>query len=271
VKQSIICKILFFCLSFAALCVHGAENISLRIADATRSGDQSIKESALLYALGSSVNISVSRCSSKEAIKGVSEGNFEIAIVSIADITPENSAAFDYFFYAAEAALCIIHPQNPIKNISRQELRSIYLSERPAWRKINGDNSDIHRYSLSHRANDSGLAEYLLGVSEFAKGIARLNSNNENQLMVAADQAGIALIGFVPDKAANLRFLSVDGVTPDTKNIYSGKYPLSLRYVMLTKKDSDSEVLKNFIKYVKTQEFADRLLDNGKIPPLVTK
>lgn len=238
---------------------------AVRIADATRSGDEVLRRSALAFSLETGTPVTIDRLRADEALARLDAGKADLAVLPVGEFPPKSQLRNR--FYAAEALICCIAPENPLAKLSREELRAIFLAEKPDWRRYNGDLPTIHRYALSPRAPAAGLAEYLLGVKAFAAQITRLGSTGEVLLLLAGDPAGIALVSWRPEFPASVKRIAVDGVYPHPTAIRAGSYPLSLRYLLVAAPKL-SPAAEKLLGRLGAPDHDRGLLDAGWLPPV---
>ena len=238
---------------------------TVRIVDATRSGDEVLRRSALVFSLESGTPVAIDRADAAEALARLDSGKAELAVLPVGEFP--GSSRHRSRFYAAEAVICCVAAENPLTKLDRKQLRSIFLAENPDWRRFNGDTATIHRYALSPRADAAGFAEYLFGVKSFAERITRLGSTGEVLLMLAADPVGIALVSWRPEFPASVKRLAVDGVFPHPAAIRAGSYPLVLRYLLVARR-GNTPAAEKFIALLDSPDHDRGLLDAGWLPPV---
>jgi len=239
---------------------------TVKAVDATRAGDEVLRGAALAAALAGEAAITIERASAAEALRRLETGKCDLAVLPAEELPPAAAARFRCRFYAAEAAICCVAPENPLTTLSRKELRSILLAERPDWRRFNGDTAAIHRYALSPRSAAAGLAEHLFGVREFAAGITRLAATGEALLLLSTDPVGISVTSWRPEFPTGVKPLAVDGVPPREAAIRAGSYPLSLRYLLVAPRKS-SPAAEKFLERLDSPDHDRALLDIGWLPP----
>ena len=241
---------------------------AIRILDAAPGGGGApVRQLALLHGLEKgSVKLSVETVSPAEAMKQLEAGKADFALVTDARIP--KSFAGERRPYGALAAAVYLSVNNPAAAFTRKQLASILTAERPEWTAFNGSPTEIHRLGLKPRANGAGLAEALidLGGKEPAAGIFRVGSSRELLLLAGADSEAIAFGLLLPEIPVTVKAAAVDGVRPDPANVASGKYPLSVRCVLLHPKSLSPEAA-DFLKRIDSTDFRD-LVEEAEMMPL---
>lgn len=135
---------------------------------------------------------------------------------------------------AMDGVCVVVHPSNPVKALSSDQVRKIYKGEIKNWKQLGGADKTIVVIS---RDTSSGTYEtfhkLLMKKQKMAKGVEYVNSNPQAHARVKTTTGAIAYVGlgFV-DKS--VKALEIDGVTPTRKTIATGKYPISRPLFMFT-------------------------------------
>ena len=120
----------------------------------------------------------------------------------------------------------IVHPSNPVKNLSTQELRRIYQGQIRNWSELGGSDSAI---TVLSREQGSGTRQ------EFERLVMGQRRTTPNAQVVPSSRAMLSriaerdhAIGYVSMSQLidDVSVLAVDAVTPTTQSIYDSTYPL---------------------------------------------
>jgi phosphate transport system substrate-binding protein len=130
--------------------------------------------------------------------------------------------------------VCIaVHPSNPIKALSAEQVRKIYNGQITNWSQLGGANMKIVMIS---RDTNSGTYEtfhkLVMSKEKMAPGTEYVNSNPQMQARVTSTQGAIGYLGL--GFTDGVKVLRIDGVMPSRKTIASGKYPVSRPLFMFT-------------------------------------
>jgi phosphate transport system substrate-binding protein len=169
------------------------------------------------------------------------------------------------FVVARDGIAVIVHPKNPVKNLTLDQLRQIFLGEIDNWKTVGGlkkpvvllsreFNSGTHIFFKEHvlrRGNAKGREEFspaaLLLPSSQA--IADEVANNENAV-------GYYGMGYLSSRQKVVA-VAKDGqspfLEPTPENVKSGAYPIS-RPLYLYTKGQPVGMLKEFIDFVFSPE-----------------
>ena len=234
---------------------------SLRITDTSRGSSSAVRETALEYALSSGIDIRIDRMSPQQAMMLIPQNTVDIAVFEEKEL-PESLKNAPRTLLGAEVLLLCVHNSNPVGNLTHKAAAEILSSARPRWSSHGGLNRSIHRFNLKDTAELSGLDRELF-KSPAANEVAGLSHSNDVIKMVSADPEAIGFCHF-STAVREVKVLSIDGVFPDLKNIFNGRYPLAKRYcLVVVKKSQDAQKFVDFLtKNIKEKVRKDMELEN---------
>ncbi len=187
-----------------------------------------------------SVNITVSESGSGNGAKSLINGTCDIASMSRFMKDKEFAAAIEKgvlpvaHVVAYDGLPILVHPSNPVADLSIDRIRDIYLGKIVNWKEVGGPDLDIVRIS---RDTNSGTYETFEGLvmkqDKIAEGTEYVGSNGQMRQRIQTTPAaiGYAGIGFV-DKT--VKALKVNGIAPSAKTIKSGEYPIARPLYLFT-------------------------------------
>ena len=203
------------------------------------------------------VRITVAGGGSGHGIKSVGAGNIDIGMAS-RDVKPEELKLYpdlNPIPVAADGIAIIVHPDNPIENLTLEQIAKIFGGEIKNWKELGWEDAEIHvvtrEYGSGTRATFEEHVLKPFGIEMFAGALTK-HSNGEVRATVSTDRHAIGYIslGYVD---ASVKALRIDGVTPTPENVTSGKYPISRKLYLITKGDPDP-LEKAFIEFVLSDE-----------------
>jgi len=135
---------------------------------------------------------------------------------------------------AMDGVCVVVHPSNPIKALSSEQVRKIYKGIITNWKQLGGADKKIVVIS---RDTSSGTYEtfhkLVMKKQKMGKDIEYVSSNPQAHARVKTTTGAIGYIGlgFVD---RNVKVLAIDGVIPTRRTIATGKYPVSRPLFMFT-------------------------------------
>jgi len=166
---------------------------------------------------------------------------------------------------AKDGIAVIIHPSNPVKGLSIDDLRAIYTGQISRWNEVGGETKQIVVIS---RDTASGTFETFntlaLKKEKVRDDALMLASNQAIATTVAKTPGAIGYIGlgYLSDK---VKALEIDEVEPSQKTVVSGEYKLSRPLFMYTN-GNPKGLAKKFIDFVLSLSGQRIVEDVGYVP-----
>lgn len=219
------------------------------------------------------VSISVSGGGSGNGIKALIDGTTDIADSSRFIKDKEVKAAVEKgrypvpFAVAYDCIVPVVHPKNPLKDITLEQLKGIYMGKIKNWKELSGPDKEIVVIS---RDTSSGTYEVweekVMNKERVYAGALLQASNGAVAQAVSKNEQAIGYVGF-GYLNKDLKGLSVDGVTGNEETTLSGKYPISRALFMFTQGWPQGDVLK-FINYVLNPQKGQKYVKEAGFVPL---
>ena len=172
---------------------------------------------------------------------------------------------------AYDAIAVVVHPQNTVTNLTREQLEGIFTGEIINWKEVGGDDLKIIPYS---RETSSGTYEFfkesVLRNKNYKSGILSMPATGAIVQSVSQTKGAIGYIGLAYlNKDAKAIHVSYDqGSTytePCIVSAKNGEYPIvrELLYYYVVKAE---ETVRPFIDYALSAEGQKMVSDIGFIP-----
>ena len=186
------------------------------------------------------VNIAVSESGSGNGAKSLINNTCDIANMSRFMKEKEFKAAVEKgvqpvaHVVALDGLPIIVHPSNPVKGLTLEQVSGIYLGKITNWKELGGPDMKIIKIS---RDTNSGTYEtfekLVMNKGKLASDVEYVGSNGTVRQRVSSTPAaiGYAGLGFVDRK---VKALEINGVYPSQKTVVSGKYPIARPLFMFT-------------------------------------
>lgn len=153
--------------------------------------------------------------------------------------------------FAMDALVFVVNEENPVSNLTEEQIRDIYAGEITNWSQVGGEDLEIVPFQRSGEAGSQTVMEALvMRGTPMGTAPADLVRGEMGDLMeaVAAYDNTAAAIGYTlyyyahaMTQAQGLKILSVDGVKPDAETIRSGAYPFRNYYYVVTAAGQDPD------------------------------
>ena len=222
------------------------------------------------YTEDTGVGVLVSGLGSSAGIEAVSNGTADIATSSRALNAEEEKLGLTPIPIAHDGIAVIVNPENPVQNLSVEQLAGIYSGAIANWSEVGRPDLAIQ---LVNRDEASGTREAFKNIvmkgASFDRRAAVLSGTGQVRDVVSRTPGAIGYIslGFVESKHAKtqVRAINVNHVEPSEKTIASGGYPIS-RDLYFFVKGTPAPEASAYIDYVHSEEFAPQIREAGFIP-----
>ncbi len=166
---------------------------------------------------------------------------------------------------AKDALSIYVNKDNPVSNVSIEQLRQIYSCEITDWAELGGENGKIE---LQGRPNNSGTFYYfknhVLMGGEYCKDVNNSPTMEKIIQKVADNKAAIGYGGLSVNNN-DVKALSIDGIEATTENVMNDKYPIN-RYLRIFSIANPTGELKEFIDWVLSPDGQKVAKRSGYIP-----
>ena len=215
------------------------------------------------------VAVLVSGMGSSAGIESVSNGSSDIG-TSSRDLK-ESEAALGLVDtpIAYDAIAVIVHPDNPVRELSTIDVRAIFAGVITNWKQVGGPDLEI---GLVNRDEASGTREafkkIVMDDADFDHGAVVLPGTGQVRSVVAEVPGAIGYIslGFVND---DVRAVAIDGIEPTEEAVAAGTYPVQRLLHFFTVGQPTGHTAE-YIEFVLSPEVQDTTVrEAGFIPWLV--
>jgi len=165
---------------------------------------------------------------------------------------------------AYDAIAVIVHPTNPVADLSIDQIRKIFSGKVTRWNELGGKN---HEITLVSREEGSGTREafqnLLMGKIEVSLAALVQDSNGAIRQVVSDDPNAIGYIslGLVN---ARVKALRIEGGEPTVENIKNHRYTL-VRPFLFVFKTEPVDMAKKFLDFVLSPEGQKLLVREGLV------
>lgn len=150
--------------------------------------------------------------------------------------------------FATDALVFVVNQDNPVDNLTTQQVQQIYTGEITNWSHVGGDDLDIVPFQRNQEAGSQTMFEKLVmdgldlmeppkeWTSDSMMGL--LDSVREYDNSPAAIGYTVYYYANDMEMAKGLKVLSIDGVAPSAQAIRGGDYPFLNPYFVAIAKDA---------------------------------
>jgi len=173
---------------------------------------------------------------------------------------------------AWDALAIIVHPSNPVSNLSLFQIKQIYSGVITNWKDVGGEDKPIKLFTRKGNISGVGYSIRSLIFSDISKGFAfnqQFKSSGPLEKAVETDYSSIAITGVSSARLRNVKILSLNNKQPDYQSIKSGHYAL-YRPLYITYNPSSPKLaqIKDFIKFAHSRVGRKIMIENSVVPYL---
>ena len=217
------------------------------------------------------ISVKVDGGGTASGIRQLIKGNIDICTAS-RNLKPEEAKDLaEYYgslglvFLIAKDALSIyLHPENPVKNLTFDQLKKIYIGDINNWKLVGGIDTLIQPVT---RNPNSGtylyFKEHILEAEEYVNSSLIIPTTRE---IVRYVEQNINAIGYGGmGYTGKVKHIKIDGVEPTETNVINDTYPI-IRYLHFFTTKSPGGEVKRFIDWVLSPAGQSVVRKSGFIP-----
>ena len=170
---------------------------------------------------------------------------------------------YEYTPIGAEAFVFFVHKDNPIDNLTTEQIRGIYSGEITNWKQVGGKNEEIAAFQRNEGSGSQSMLERFMGdkpimeaptemVNDLMSGIIEEVSNYKSK----SNSIGFSFRYYVEGIINNpdIKMLSVDGIAPTAENIKNGSYPIVTPIYAVTYEENTNENVDRLLEWILSEE-----------------
>ena len=203
---------------------------------------------------------------SGSGIKAVQEGRCDIGLSSRELKAEEKEAGLSGTVLAYDGIAIIVHPENPVSDLSLETIAKIYTGEITNWSELGGSDADI---VLIGREADSGTRDGFESITDTEDACLYRQELTSTGDVITTVSQNPGAIGYasVASVKETVKALTVDGVAPTEETIKDGSYVVQRPFVLVTKTDTPlSDAAFKFFTYITSAEACDIISAAGVVP-----
>jgi len=198
---------------------------------------------------------------SGKGVKALIEGKVELAGASRPLKPEEKKEKLSAVTIGYDAVAVFVHKSNPVKNLTKEQLKGIFTGKIKNWKEVGGKNAPIVPNTEildGKRATIEMFQEHVMDGAAYAK-FKQVDLPRDQIVELAKEENGICSVslGLLAtlgnDVRSKVKTVTVSGVAPDDKNVQSGAYIISRPLLLVTKGLPKGDV-KEFINFMLSPE-----------------
>lgn len=175
----------------------------------------------------------------------------------------ECDTTFVYTPVGTEAFVFFVHKDNPIDNLTTEQIKGIYSGEITNWKQVGGKNEETAAFQRNEGSGSQSMLQRFMGdtpimeaptemVNTMMSGIIEQVSSYRSK----SNSIGFSFRYYVEGIIQNpdIKVLSVDGVAPTAENIRNGSYPIVTPMYAVTYEENTNENVDLLLQWILSEE-----------------
>ena len=203
---------------------------------------------------------------SGSGIKAVQEGRCDIGLSSRELKAEEKAAVLTGTVLAYDGIAIIVHPENPVADLSLETIAKIYIGEITNWSEVGGNDVEIVLIGREAGSGTRDGFESITDTEDACQYRQELTSTGDVITTVSQNPGaiGYASVASVKD---TVKAVTVDGVAPTEATIKDGSYVVQRPFVLVTKTGVElSDAAFKFFTYITSADANEIISAAGVVP-----
>ena len=249
-----------------------ADNGGAAAVSGTVSTDGSTSMEKVIGALSESymaankdVTVNYNPTGSGAGITAVQEGTCDIGLSSRALKDEEKAAGLQETVLAYDGIAIIVHPDNPVSDLTLEQIAQLYTGEITNWKDVGGNDAQVVLIGREAASGTRDGFESITGTKDKCQYRQELTSTGDVITTVSQnpDAIGYASLASIKD---SVKALNVDGVTPSEASVKDGSYKVQRPFVLVTVEGKElSSAAQSFFDYATSADAADIIAKAGAV------
>lgn len=157
-----------------------------------------------------------------------------------------------------EAFVFFVNQNNPVDNLTTDQIRKIYTGEYKNWSEVGGANRIINPITRLEGSGSQTAFEAFMGDCEMGQ---------KSPLAIAGASIGFSfryyMDGIVEND--NVKMLSLNGIYPNAENIRNRSYPIVAPFYAIYRADNDNKNIPVLIDWLLSKEGQQLIEESGYV------
>ena len=212
------------------------------------------------------VTVNYNPTGSGSGITAVQEGTCDIGLSSRALKDEEKSAGLKETVLAYDGIAIIVHPDNPVSDLSVEQIAKLYTGEITNWKDVGGNDAEVVLIGREAASGTRDGFESITGTKDKCRYRQELTSTGA---VIAAVASNPNAIGYASLSAVDdtVKTLTVGGVECSEETIQSGDYAVQRNFVMVTNDNEElSAEAEAFLNWALSEDADEYVREAGCVP-----
>ena len=212
------------------------------------------------------VTVNYNPTGSGSGITAVQEGTCDIGLSSRALKDEEKSAGLKETVLAYDGIAIIVHPDNPVSDLSVEQIAKLYTGEITNWKDVGGNDAEVVLIGREAASGTRDGFESITKTKDACQYRQELTSTGDVITTVSQNPNAIGYASLAAIKDS-VKALTVNGVAPSEATVKDGTYLVQRPFVLVTKEGTAlSETAQKFFDFAISADAASIISAAGAVP-----
>jgi phosphate transport system substrate-binding protein len=171
----------------------------------------------------------------------------------------EKGVELVYVPVGLEGFVFFVNENNPVANLTTDQVRDIYGGKYKNWSQVGGPNRVINPVTRLEGSGSQSAMNAFMGDRKIAP---------KSPLAITGGSIGFSFRYYMDGIVANkgVKMLSLNGVYPSAENIQNGTYPIIAKFYAIYRADNTNENIPILIDWILSDEGQKLIEESGYIP-----
>lgn len=175
----------------------------------------------------------------------------------------ENQTTFEYTPIGTEAFVFFVHKDNPITNLTTEQIKDIYSGKITNWKDVGGKNEKIAAFQRNEGSGSQSMLKRFMGdtpitdaptemLNDLMAGIIEQVADYKSKTNSIGFSFRYYVEGII--KNPDIKMISIDGAAPTSENIRNGSYPILTPIYAVTYKENQNGNVDKLLEWILSDE-----------------
>lgn len=170
----------------------------------------------------------------------------------------EQGVELIYVPVGLEAFVFFVNENNPVENLTTQQVRDIYGGKYKNWSQVGGPNRVINPVTRLEGSGSQSAMNAFMGNTKIAP---------KSPFAITGGSIGFSFRFYMDGIVGNesVKMLSLNGVEPTAENIQNGTYPIIAQFYAIYRADNENENIPILIDWLLSDEGQTLIEESGYV------
>lgn len=159
----------------------------------------------------------------------------------------DKGVELQYIPIGKEAFIFFVNANNPVEDLSVEQIRKIYSGEYKNWKAVGGVDRAINPVTRVEGSGSRTMMDYFMGEVPYGR---------KSAMVVTGASIGYSFRYYFTTMVDNtkVKMISVNGVYPDIESIRNNEYPIVTQFYAVYRTDNDNPNIAKLIDWILSDE-----------------